>query len=950
MPGADRYRVLLPPLGQNDCLTVYRGYDNKPPRRHVAIMELAERFRANPERFDQIWDEVLSFAQLSHHRLVPVFDWVQEKAWIITELLPGNLADDAAQGALTNERVREALRAGLEALDYLHGQGKLHGDVRPRNLLVDAKRNVRLSHPLGLEIGGQVYAKRKNAKYLAPELVSEDFGNYGPATDLYCLGFAAYELLVGPEFDRRLGITPDVEGEVGASKYDWPRFHGSAAAIKPINQLVPQAAPDLVEVIGRMTAKRVNDRAQTAHELLELLAPSDEPGPEPAEIRPKLEERVVPYTTSSQPPRNSSTTAKSTRTGKPAPAPWLKLVQDRRIAIPLAMLVAVPIGLLLKAAMNPKSIDPVPPPKPPADPAWVTDLLDSSQSLKETVDSLADSVIDSSARQVERASKMEELLTTALDRPATPPNDDLANKLDAMRASIDVLGSRIAANPGSAPTEVEPAEDLTADALAGRAQRRLQARDFAGALADVEAALRREPDAAEAFSKLAFEICLAQGQQALGANHFEAAAAAFSKALAYARQSEQQALALGNRGTSHLQEGKFPSAIDDFEAAIAKDAATQARWSAELSRAYATRGERHFAAQDYAIAADDFARAVQLDPKSADTLARLAACEARLQQPDRAIEHFLQAFAISPATRQQWVAEASQLLLARAQQHVAANQTDLARSDIDAALALQPGSAAAFTARGALAVRLEQYDQALGDFTRARELSAELPAAWFDGARLAYAGRGRQRAASGQHRLAVGDFTAALRFADQDGQAYLARAQSYASLGNLPEAIEDFDRTIELGEPDDPAIADRQLATALLGRANACHRLRQYEASVRDFSALIASGTDDPEIYVKRGMGLENLGRHQEAIADFDEAIALDDRWSVAYNNRGVSYLALEKFSDAQRDFTAAIELDNAYADAYHNRHIVMYRLGRPDEAGADLRQANQLRDAAAVR
>jgi serine/threonine protein kinase len=62
---------------------------------------------------------------------------------------------------------------------------------------------------------------------MAPEVVSEEFGEVGPASDLYSLGFAAYELLAGEHFEelfpglnatapaRTLAISVDAEVPAG---------------------------------------------------------------------------------------------------------------------------------------------------------------------------------------------------------------------------------------------------------------------------------------------------------------------------------------------------------------------------------------------------------------------------------------------------------------------------------------------------------------------------------------------------------------------------------------------------------------------------------------------------------------------------------------------------------------------------------------------------------------
>ena len=66
----------------------------------------------------------------------------------------------------------------LSALHFLHANGVIHGDIKPSNLLVDAQNRVKLGD-FGLarrasnEDGSLL---KGTTKYMAPELVSDQFG------------------------------------------------------------------------------------------------------------------------------------------------------------------------------------------------------------------------------------------------------------------------------------------------------------------------------------------------------------------------------------------------------------------------------------------------------------------------------------------------------------------------------------------------------------------------------------------------------------------------------------------------------------------------------------------------------------------------------------------------------------------------------------------------------
>lgn len=107
------------------------------------------------------------------------------------------------------------LRGIARGLTAIHRRGRLHGDVKPPNVLLSADgerialTDMGLSHPLGDE-GSNVV--RGTPAYLAPERVTRATvpAWAQPRQDVYALAVVAYELLVGrlpfadPRADRLL--------------------------------------------------------------------------------------------------------------------------------------------------------------------------------------------------------------------------------------------------------------------------------------------------------------------------------------------------------------------------------------------------------------------------------------------------------------------------------------------------------------------------------------------------------------------------------------------------------------------------------------------------------------------------------------------------------------------------------------------------------------------------
>jgi len=92
--------------------------------------------------------------------------------------------------------VRQVLAAVGSALDYVHGQGILHRDVKSSNVLLTRKpRTIKLAD-FGiskiLEATGNAYTLVGTPYYMSPELVRGQA--YGPASDAWSLGCCLYEL------------------------------------------------------------------------------------------------------------------------------------------------------------------------------------------------------------------------------------------------------------------------------------------------------------------------------------------------------------------------------------------------------------------------------------------------------------------------------------------------------------------------------------------------------------------------------------------------------------------------------------------------------------------------------------------------------------------------------------------------------------------------------------
>lgn len=222
----------------------------------------------------RVGDEARLLARLSHPGLVPVYDAGTDQAgrpWVVMELVDGEtLADAVRRGPMASSRVADIGARLAEALAYVHGEGLIHRDVKPANVLLGSDGRVRLTDfgiarlvdaakvtATGLTVG--------TASYLSPEQVTAD--PVGTAADVYSLGLVLLECLTGArEYSgsavevalARLSRPPQVPAGLPAG---WPGLLTAMTDRDPVRRpTCARAARDLHAIAegGRaVTAPRV---------------------------------------------------------------------------------------------------------------------------------------------------------------------------------------------------------------------------------------------------------------------------------------------------------------------------------------------------------------------------------------------------------------------------------------------------------------------------------------------------------------------------------------------------------------------------------------------------------------------------------------------------------------------------------------------------------------------
>jgi tRNA A-37 threonylcarbamoyl transferase component Bud32 len=193
---------LIAAIGRGGMAEVYRARDTKLGR-DVAVKLVLPSY-AEPEFVERFLREARLVASLEHPNILPVYDFGEEhgKPYLVVPLVDGGaLENRLGRGIVPLAKVVEWIRALAGALDYAHGRGVLHRDVKPANVLLAEGDRPFLSD-FGIAKGNDATSKLTatgvvlgTPSYMAPELAVGKAA--GAASDRYSLAVMAWELLAG---------------------------------------------------------------------------------------------------------------------------------------------------------------------------------------------------------------------------------------------------------------------------------------------------------------------------------------------------------------------------------------------------------------------------------------------------------------------------------------------------------------------------------------------------------------------------------------------------------------------------------------------------------------------------------------------------------------------------------------------------------------------------------
>ena len=268
----NRYRIVRT-LGHGGMGAVYRAW-HIGLEIPVAIKEMVPQPELDPQALAQLRGqfkrEAVTLARLSHNNLVHVIDSFEEggNAYLVMEMVEGECLADCItrEGALPEALVLRWAHQLLDALAYCHGQGVIHRDIKPHNIIIRSDGQavlvdfglVKLWDPRDPRTK-TVVRGMGTPEYAPPEQYDVEAGHTDVRSDIYALGATLYHALAGqapPTATQRI-VNPE--------------------ALAPLRALVPGVDSRTEAVLLEALELRPIDRFQSAREMAAALRRQKQP-------------------------------------------------------------------------------------------------------------------------------------------------------------------------------------------------------------------------------------------------------------------------------------------------------------------------------------------------------------------------------------------------------------------------------------------------------------------------------------------------------------------------------------------------------------------------------------------------------------------------------------------------------------------------------------------------
>ena len=195
-----------------------------------------------------------------------------------------------------------------------------------------------------------------------------------------------------------------------------------------------------------------------------------------------------------------------------------------------------------------------------------------------------------------------------------------------------------------------------------------------------------------------------------------------------------------------------------------------------------------------------------------------------------------------------------------------------------------------------------------------------------------YHNRGNVYYSMGLYQEALQDFNRLLQINPQNSAAYIGTGLIKQNRNDLEGAMKDFNT----------ALMYKQSYEGYIDRAMLKINLADIEGAKADLGKALQINKFRTEVYLYKGIIELNTGSSSIAIEEFNKAISLSINNALAYMYRAVAKMNETNYSGAVSDLNISINIVPS-PEAFYFRGVAKLQLGLNNEGCADLKQAVML-------